>query len=159
MINLSKNAQKVQDAIIQKGLEFKVIELAESTRTANEAAEAIGCEVAQIVKSLMFRTENSNQPVLVLASGINRVNEKKIEGQVGEKVTKADADFTKEITGFTIGGIPPIGHNKQITHIFIDEDLLQFEELWAAAGMPNAVFCLIAKNLQLLTNGKIIAIK
>lgn len=105
--NLSKSAQNVQDALSKKGLSFKVVELAASTRTANDAAATIGCEVAQIIKSLIFRTRDTHRPILVLASGVNRVNEKTIEMQLGEKITKADADFTREVTGFAIGGIPP----------------------------------------------------
>lgn len=155
---LKKSAQSVQDALRQKGLAFKVIELSESTRTANEAAKAIGCEVAQIVKSLVFRTTESNKPILVLASGINRVNEKQIEGYVREEITKADADFTREVTGFSIGGVPPIGHHRLID-TFIDEDLLQFNKIWAAAGTPFAVFELHSKDLERLTGGKIISIK
>lgn len=154
---LSKSAQSVQDALATKGVKFKVIELAASTRTAQEAADTIGCEVAQIVKSLVFRTKETNQPILVLASGINRVNEKTIEKYAGEKITKADADFTRNYTGFAIGGVPPLGHTQSM-ETFIDEDLLKYEILWAAAGTPNAVFDLHSADLQRLTNGKIIPI-
>lgn len=156
---LSKSAQSVQYALAEKGLAFEVIELSSSTRTASDAANSIGCEVAQIMKSLMFQTAKTNQPVLVLASGINRVNEKTIEQWVGEKITKADADYTREITGFAIGGVPPIGHTQVITHVFIDEDLLQHLTLWAAAGTPNAVFSLSSHEIEALTHGKVIAIK
>lgn len=156
---LSKRAQSVQQALAQKGLAFEVIELSASTRTANDAANAIGCDVAQIMKSLLFCTAITNQPVLVLASGINRVNEKTIAQWVGEKILKADAHFTREITGFAIGGVPPIGHTQTITHIFIDEDLLQYHVLWAAAGTPHAVFSLHSSDIVTLTHGKIIAIK
>lgn len=156
---LSRSAQRVQDALFQKGLAFEVVELSSSTRTANDAAATIGCEVAQIVKSLLFRSANTNQPVLILASGINRVNEKTIERLINEKIVKADADFTREITGFTIGGVPPVGHKQKINNIFIDEDLLKFEKLWAAAGTPNAVFSLQASDIENLTGGKIVEIK
>ena len=155
---LSKSAQNVQDALAQKGIKFKVVELSASTRTAQEAANTIGCEVAQIVKSLLFCTKETNKPILVLASGVNRVNEKTIEKQTGEKIIKADADFTREKTGFAIGGVPPVGH-KQIIETFIDEDLLKYETLWAAAGTPNAVFDLHSADLARLTNGKIVSIK
>lgn len=154
---LSKSAQSVQDVLSQKGLEFKVIELSASTRTAQQAAQTIGCDVAQIVKSLIFRTKETSKPILVLASGINRVDEKLIEQQVGQKIGKADADFTREITGFAIGGIPPVGH-KQMIETIIDQDLLAFKELWAAAGTPNAVFMLHAADLENLTGGKVIRI-
>lgn len=156
--SLSKSAQSVQDALTKYGLPLNVIELSASTRTAKEAAETIGCQVAQIIKSLIFKTKISRKPILVLASGVNRVNEKTIENLVGEQLEKADAAFTREITGFAIGGIPPIGH-KQKLETFVDEDLLQYEELWAAAGTPNAVFNLHSKDVVALTQGKIISIK
>ncbi|MBA3535015.1 MAG: YbaK/EbsC family protein [Tatlockia sp.] len=156
---LSKSAQSAHDALTKKGLGFEVLELSSSTRTANDAATTIGCELAQIVKSLLFRSTTANQPVLILASGINRVNEKTIEQLVGEKITKADANFTREITGFAIGGVPPVGHAQTIQTIFIDEDLLKFDTLWAAAGTPNAVFSLCSSKLRNLTNGKIVSIK
>ena len=156
---LSKSAQNVQDVLSKKGLAFEVIELSSSTRTANDAAATIGCKVDQIVKSLLFFTEKSKQPILILASGINRVNEKAIAKIIGEKIIKADADFTREITGFAIGGIPPIGHKQKINHIFIDEDLLKFEKLWAAAGTPNAVFSLYSQDISNLTDGKTVSIK
>lgn len=155
---LSKSAQSVQDALGKKGVTFKVVELPSSTRTAQEAADTIGCEVAQIVKSLIFRTKETNKPILVLASGINRVNEKLIEKILGEKITKADAEFTREHTGFAIGGVPPLGHKNTID-TFIDEDLLNYEILWAAAGTPNAVFDLHSSELKDLTNGKVVSIK
>ncbi|MEI7580211.1 MAG: YbaK/EbsC family protein [bacterium] len=156
---LSKSAQSVQLALAEKGLTLTVIELSSSTRTAQDAAQSIGCSVAQIMKSLLFRTATTNQPVLVLASGPNRVNEKSIEQWVGEKIVKADADFTREVTGFAIGGIPPIGHKQAIAHTFIDEDLLHHEMLWAAAGTPHAVFSLNSSNIEELIKGKVIAIK
>lgn len=157
--NLSKSAQTVQDALAQQGLDFAVVELSASTRTANDAAQTLNCEVGQIVKSLLFRSEKTNQPVLILASGINRVNEKAIEKIIGEKIVKADADFTREITGFAIGGVSPIGHKQKINNILIDEDLLKFEKLWAAAGTPHAVFSLHSNELEKLTSGKICSIK
>lgn len=159
MINsLNKYAQVVQDVLSQYGMEFKVVEFSASTRTAADAAGTIGCEVAQIVKSLIFCTKESRRPVLVLVSGVNRVNEKGIAAQVGEAIEKADADFTREVTGFAIGGIPPVGH-KQAIETFIDEDLLRFQDLWAAAGTPNAVFKLTAASLPVITGGKVICVK
>ena len=155
---LSKSAQNVQNALLEKHLEFKVIELPSSTRTAVEAAETIGCDVAQIIKSLVFQTKKSHKPILVLASGVNRVNEQVLSELVGEKIEKADADFTRKVTGFAIGGVPPVGHNQHI-ETFIDEDLLKFNKLWAAAGTPNAVFSLDSANLKDLTQGKVVVIK
>ncbi len=155
---LTKSAQSVQDALNQKGIECKVVELPSSTRTAIDAASSIGCEVSQIAKSLIFKTRDTERPVLILASGPNRVDEKIVEAHIGEKLIKADADFTREITGFAIGGIPPIGHKTTIDLVFIDQDLLKFETVWAAAGTPNAVFSLQSTDLVSLTAGKIITI-
>jgi prolyl-tRNA editing enzyme YbaK/EbsC (Cys-tRNA(Pro) deacylase) len=154
---LSKSAQSVQNVLDKKGIQTTVIELPTSTRTAQDAALTIGCLIDQIVKSLIFKTKDSNTPILVLASGPNRVNESMIEAAIGEKITKADADFTREVTGFAIGGIPPVGH-KQTIKTFIDQDLMKFEKLWAAAGTSNAVFYLKNSDLLALTNGTIIAI-
>ena len=119
-----------------------------------DAAQSISCDVAQIVKSLIFQGKESHKPILVLASG---VNEKAIETFVGEKKSKADADFTREVTGFAIGGIPPVGH-KQKMEVYIDEDLLKHEVIWAAAGTPFAVFSLKSCELVRITNGKIVRI-
>lgn len=157
--NLSKSAQSVQDVLSKKGLTLEVLELSSSTRTANDAAATIGCEVAQIIKSLLFCSKQSKQPILILVSGINRVNEKTIEKIIGEAIIKADADFTREITGFAIGGVPPMGHKQKIKNILIDEDLLKFEKLWAAAGTPNAVFSLHSRDIENLTDGKVCSIK
>ena len=155
---LAKSAKTVQYVLAKKGLECKVVEMADSTRTAQDAANAIGFDIAQIVKSLIFKTKETHRPVLILVSGQNRVNEKVIESHIGEKITKADADFTKDITGFAVGGIPPIGHRQVIDFIFIDQDLRKFDSIWAAAGTPNAVFNLQSKNLVEMTEGKIISI-
>lgn len=156
---LSKSAKSVQDALFEKNLTSEVMELSSSTRSANDAAATIGCDVAQIIKSLLFKTKNTDRPVLVLASGINRVNEKTIEKLVGEEIVKADAVFARDITGFAIGGIPPIGHKQKINLTFVDEDLFKFEILWAAAGTPNAVFSLHSRDLEILIDGKIVSIK
>ncbi|PGL71842.1 hypothetical protein CN925_06450 [Bacillus sp. AFS055030] len=155
---LKESAQNVQDLIIELGYSNKVIELPNSARTAKEAADALNCEVAQIAKSIIFRLESSNSPVLIVASGINRVNEKQIEKILNEKLGKADADFVREQTGFVIGGVSPIGHkNKVMT--FIDEDLLQYKEVWAAAGHPKAIFQLTPNELIEMTKGKVVKIK
>jgi len=156
-MSLSKSAQSVQDVLSEKGIDTKVMELPSSTRTAEDAAKTIGCAVAQIVKSLIFQTKYTKRPILVLASGANRVSEKLIATAVREEIVKADADFTRDVTGFAIGGIPPIGHKQKID-TFIDEDLLKQGVLWAAAGTPNAVFCLDAALIADLTSGKVIAI-
>lgn len=156
--SLTKNAQSIQTVLEQKGLDCEVRELPGSTRTAVDAASSIGCDVAQILKSLIFKTKVSEKPVLVLASGPNRVNEKTVASFLSEEIIKADAEFAREITGFAIGGIPPIGHKQSIQFIFIDQDLLKFDSVWAAAGTPNAVFNIQSKDLLSITNGKMIAV-
>lgn len=156
MAALSKSAQRVQKALWEMGLSYEVTELPQSTRSAAEAARAVGCEVGQIAKSLVFRGKNSGRPILVIASGKNRVDEEKLSSYVSQPVEKADADFVREETGFSIGGVPPIGHAKPLV-TFIDEDLLGYEEIWAAAGTPNAVFKLSSRDLAAF--GRIVPIK
>lgn len=158
MDELSPSAQKVQNALNAIGLELEVVELPGSTRTAVEAAEAVGCEVHQIIKSLVFKAKRSGKPILVIASGANRVDEKIIEDLIGEPLGKADADFVREHTGFAIGGVPPLGHNRPIL-TFLDEDLLQYNPLWAAAGTPHAVFRLTPHDLIKACNGSVTRIK
>jgi len=154
---LSESAQKVQDALNRHGVTCEVVELPDSTRTAQEAAQAIGCRVEQIAKSLVFQGKQTNRPLLVIASGANRVSEKKLRDLVSEPVRKADADFVREQTGFAIGGIPPVGHTQPI-ETFLDEDLLKHGEIWAAAGTPHAVFKLTAEDLLKMTHGKVVTI-
>lgn len=155
--NLSPSAQKVQQALQVMGFALQVVELPDSTRTAAEAAQAVGCQVGQIVKSLVFKAKRSQRPVLVVASGANRVNEKAIEALIGEPLGRADADFVRQRTGFAIGGVPPVGHSERL-ETFIDEDLLQHAEIWAAAGTPNAVFRLTPDDLVRMTGGRVISI-
>ena len=156
-MTLSTSAKKVQDALAALGLSLQVVELPSSTRTAVEAAQAVGCQVGQIVKSLVFRAAHSNRPVLVVASGANRVNEALLGQILDEPIGKADADFVRLRTGFAIGGVPPLAHAEPLT-IFIDQDLFQYAEIWAAAGTPHAVFCLTPAQLVAMTGGKVIQI-
>jgi prolyl-tRNA editing enzyme YbaK/EbsC (Cys-tRNA(Pro) deacylase) len=149
----SPSAAKVQRALDGYGLSLQVVELPDSTRTAADAAAAIGTTVAQIAKSLIFRTLETDRPVLVIASGVNRVDEKLVSGLVGETIGKADAEFVRTATGFVIGGVPPVGHDQPI-ETFVDEDLLRYAEIWAAAGTPNAVFRLGKEDLEALFMGK-----
>jgi prolyl-tRNA editing enzyme YbaK/EbsC (Cys-tRNA(Pro) deacylase) len=151
---LSESAQKVQDALNRHGVSCEVVELPGSTRTAQEAAQAIGCRVEQIAKSLVFQGKTTNRPVLVVASGVNRVNEKRLRDLLSEPVRKADAEFVRKHTGFAIGGVPPAGLSEPM-EIFIDEDLFKHEEIWAAAGTPHAVFKLTAADLIKVTQGKV----
>jgi prolyl-tRNA editing enzyme YbaK/EbsC (Cys-tRNA(Pro) deacylase) len=125
----------------------------EGTRTAVDAAAAIGCDVAQIVKSLVFR-RTGGAALLVLASGVNRVDEAKVEALVGEGVGKADAAFVRSATGFAIGGVPPAGHPESIETL-VDEDLLGHEVVWAAAGTPRTVFPIAPDELLALTGGRV----
>ena len=156
--DLSSSARKVQEALNALGMSLEVVELPASTRTAPEAAQAVGCQVGQIVKSLVFKAKRSERPILVIASGANRVDERKIEALIGEPLGKADADFVRQQTGFVIGGVPPLGHSQPL-ETFIDEDLLQYEYVWAAAGTPHAVFKLNPGDLERMTGGRIMEIK
>ena len=155
---LSSSAQKVQEALKVLGLELQVVELQETTRTSADAARAVGCEVGQIAKSLVFKGQRTQRPILVIASGSNRVNEKKVGELISEPLGKADADFVRQKTGFVIGGVPPVGHAEKL-EVFIDEDLLRHSEIWAAAGTPNAVFRLTPSDLVRMTEGRVIGIK
>ena len=158
MTQLSPSAQKVQDALKALGFDLTVIEHAESTRTAQEAADRVGVTLGQIVKSLIFKGKASGKPILVLTSGANRVNEKRIKEYAGEKIGRADADFVRAVTGYAIGGIPPIAH-AQPMETYLDEDLLQYDVIWAAAGTPNAVFELTPADLQKMTVGRVAQVK
>jgi prolyl-tRNA editing enzyme YbaK/EbsC (Cys-tRNA(Pro) deacylase) len=143
------SAVKVQVAL---GPAYQVLEFEASTRTAADAAAAIGCTVAQIAKSLVFRAETSGRAVLVVASGVNRVDEAKVGAILGEKISRADADFVRLKTGFAIGGVPPLAHAEP-SPTLIDDALFAFAEIWAAAGTPNAVFRLTPDDLLRLTGG------
>jgi len=157
-MSLSLSAQKVQEALAARGFTNQVIEHEQTTRTSAEAAQAVGCEVGQIAKSLIFKGRQSGKAILVIASGANRADEKKLRDLVGEKVEKPDADFVRERTGFVIGGVPPLGHAEPLI-TFIDEDLMQYDSIWAAAGTPNAVFPLTPDELVKMTGGRVTAVK
>lgn len=146
-------AIKFQELLKEKGLSGEVVEFEETTRTAADAAAAIGCAVGQIVKSLIFKAHPSWQAVLVLTSGANRVDEKLVEATIGEKLGKADADFVRTATGYAIGGVPPFGY-PHLAHTYLDDDLLMYEEIWAAGGTPNAVFPLKPGELLQHTQAK-----
>lgn len=150
----SSSALKVQ-AVLGEG--FEVLEFETSTRTAADAAAAIGCSVGQIAKSLIFRAVDSGRPVLAIASGSVRVDEARLSDLLGEEIGRADAEFVREQTGFAIGGVPPVGH-RSASVIFIDETLLGFETIWAAGGTPNSVFRLRPDDLVRLTGGTVASI-
>ena len=158
MSALSPTAQKIQDLLNSLGYTYSVIEHAESTRTAQEAADRAGCKLGQIVKSLIFRGQTSRKPILVLTSGANRVDEERIAQYAGEPISRADADFVRTTTGFAIGGVPPIGHAEKID-TYLDEDFKQYRTIWAAAGTPNAIFELNRPDLEKMTNGKVVRVK
>ena len=150
--------ERVAAALAARGADLEVRTFPESTRTAAEAAAAIGCTVAQIAKSLLFRAAESGRPVLIVASGANRVDTAKIAAALGEPIARADPDFVRAKTGFAIGGVPPLGHREPPV-VFLDEDLLAEEEIWAAAGTPNAVFRLAPDQLAPLTGGQVMDVK
>jgi prolyl-tRNA editing enzyme YbaK/EbsC (Cys-tRNA(Pro) deacylase) len=152
---LPDSAKKVQNYLITNGFSCEVQELPDSTRTAVEAAQAIGCTVAQIAKSLVFIDKISGNPILVIASGINQVDTKKIDQATGLHLIKADGKYVKERVGFAIGGIPPVGHSEKI-RTFVDPSLCLYEWIWAAAGTPFAVFRLNSKEIQKMTGGEFI---
>lgn len=151
---LSPSAQRVQDVLDATGRSFSVQELEQSTRTSAEAADAVGCTVAQIVKSIIFKAAQSERVVLVLTSGANRVDERKVAALLGEPLAKADADFVRDRTGFVIGGVAPVGH-REAPATFIDQDLLTYAEIWAAAGTPNALFRLTPDDLVVISLGQV----
>ena len=155
--DLKPSAEKVRQAVQALGYDFTIVEFDESTRTSADAATAIGCTIAQIAKSLVFRAMESNSPILVIASGPNRVEPNLIEDIIGERIGKADAAFVREKTGFAIGGIPPVGHLEPVK-TFIDEDLFLHQEIWAAAGTPKAIFKLTPNDLEEMTGGTVAAI-
>ncbi|SDE76704.1 YbaK/EbsC family protein [Sporomusa acidovorans] len=155
---LGKSASKVQTALNQYGLDLKILTMQDSTRTCAEAAQTIGCQVGQIVKSMIFRGKTSGTPLLIIASGTNRINEKKMKEYLGEAVTRPDANYVQETTGFAIGGIPPLGHSTKLK-CFIDSDLFQYDEVWAAAGTPFTVFRLTPDQLLTITQGQVIQVK
>ena len=155
----SASARRVQDVLDGFAPGLRVVEFEQTTRTSAEAAAAIGCTVAQIAKSLIFRTKPGDRPVLVVASGVNRVDEKAVPTRFaatldGAKLARADADFVRARTGFAIGGVPPVGHAEPPV-VLIDRDLLNFDVIWAAAGTPNAVFQLTPAQLVAITGGTV----
>jgi Cys-tRNA(Pro) deacylase len=153
------SAQKVADAARELGLNVEIVEFAQTTRSAQEAAEAIGCDVAQIVKSLCFVV--NGRPLIALVSGSNQLDERKLAGLEGvgrKKVKRANADTVKAATGFSIGGVPPFGHASDLP-IYVDEDLLQFETVWAAAGTPFAVFAIAPGELVAACGGTAVDLK
>jgi Cys-tRNA(Pro) deacylase len=157
--NLHPSAQRVADAAARLGMKIEIVTFDHSTRTAEEAAAAIGCQVGQIVKSLVFTV--ASQPVIALVSGDNQLDTRKLAELFGvgrKQVERASADTVRQATGYAIGGVPPIGHVKR-TAIYIDEDLTRHEIIWAAAGTPNTVFAIKPDALVQATQGQVVDLK
>lgn len=154
---IQSSTQRVQRALADAGIASQVVEMPATTRTAKEAAAAIGCEIAQIVKSLIFRSR-ADEAVLVLASGVNRVSEARVGEAIGELIERATPEFVREKTGFAIGGVPPLGHTMKLRTL-LDRDLLQYDTIWAAAGTPFAVFQITPHELQEITAALVLDVK
>jgi prolyl-tRNA editing enzyme YbaK/EbsC (Cys-tRNA(Pro) deacylase) len=156
--HLGPSVRRVQEALDAAGGGHTVVALEQSARTSAEAARAVGCRVDQIAKSLVFRGAETQRAVLVIASGANRVDEVKVAALVAEPVERADADFVRARTGFAIGGVAPVAHTEPLT-ILIDDDLMTWPEIWAAAGHPNTVFRLTPADLVRLTGGRVASVR
>ncbi len=146
------SVERVRQALERAGLRFEIVELPGAARTARAAAEYLGCEVAQIANSLVFRAARSDRAVLVMSSGARRIDTGKLAQLVGEPIDKADADFVRRRTGFAIGGVAPVGHG--VEKIFVEKALAAHRELWAAAGHPHTVFRLSYPDLLRITGGQ-----
>lgn len=146
---------RVREALASHGLVDRIRLLGEATHTSQAAADHLGCDVAQIAKSVIFRAKRSDRPVLVIASGRHRVDEKRVAEALGEALGKADADFVKSRTGFVIGGVAPIGH-LETPACFIDSHLCEYSQLWAAAGLPNSLFQLTPDELIRIAPGTVL---
>lgn len=149
--------RRVRETLAELNFEPGIVDLEQTARSAAEAADALGVRVEQIVKSLVFRGTRTGRPVLVLASGANRVKEGRISDLVSEPVEMADAAYVREKTGFSIGGVPPVGHTERLA-TFVDEDLLREKQVWAAAGHTHAVFGIVPTELVEITGGKVVAV-
>ena len=152
-----KSTDRVRAAAEAAGLALRIREMPQATRTAEEAAAACGTSVAQIVKSLVFRKAGSGEPVLLLVSGANRVDQTAVKDAVGEPLERIDANEVRTLTGFAIGGVAPLGSLTALA-TFMDADLLRFETVWAAAGAPNAVFEADPRALAAATRATIVAV-
>lgn len=153
MTSLPDSAQRVRAAAAAAGLSISVSEMPDSTRTAEDAAAACGCAVAQIVKSLVFTGADSGRAYLLLVSGANRVDEQGMAAILGEPLERPDGRAVRELTGYAIGGIPPLGFPEPMPTV-IDEKLLEFDTVWAAAGTPRCVFSVDPRALAAATNAR-----
>ena len=153
---MASSVERVREALTQVGLVPRIVELSQSTRTASEAAAAIGTSVPRIVKSLVFLADG--EPIVVLASGANRVDTTRLAGELEKRVERADAERVRSATGFSIGGVAPLGYPSPLD-VVLDRDLLQYDEVWAAAGTPNAVFPIQPSELVRVTGARVLDIK
>jgi prolyl-tRNA editing enzyme YbaK/EbsC (Cys-tRNA(Pro) deacylase) len=152
---VSRATERVQAALAEQGMAVEIRTFPDGTRTAEQAAAAVGVEVGQIVKSLVFvRPGSGRHPLLVLTSGANRVDEGRVGQLVGEPIARAGADEVRTATGFSIGGVPPVGHGLPLD-VFVDEDLLRYGVVWAAAGTPHDVFSITPDDLVRVTDGRV----
>ena len=142
--------------LAEANADLAVKEFPEGTRTATDAARAVGCQVGQIVKSLVFVA--GGNPVVALVSGANRVDEKRLGAIAGDPVVKADAETARSATGYSIGGVPPFGHATELP-VFMDRDLLGYEVVWAAAGRPDSVFEIEPARLRELSGATVVDLK
>jgi prolyl-tRNA editing enzyme YbaK/EbsC (Cys-tRNA(Pro) deacylase) len=154
---LPPSARRVQEALAAHGVAATIVYLERAARTSAEAAAAVGCRVDQIAKSLVFRLPSREAPLLVIASGANRVDETQVAAIVGEPLAKADAEFVRAHTGFAIGGVAPVGHPAPLMTL-VDEDLLKWDRIWAAGGHPHTVFPLTPAELVRVTGGRVVAV-
>ncbi len=152
-----RSTDRVRDAAVKAGLSIEIREMPQSTRTAAEAAAACGTSVAQIVKSLIFRKATSGDPVLLLVSGKNRVNEEAMKAVIGDGLLRVDANDVRSLTGFAIGGVAPLGSSTPLL-TYMDSDLMAFDVVFAAAGAPQAIFAVEPNALAAATNAKIVAV-
>jgi prolyl-tRNA editing enzyme YbaK/EbsC (Cys-tRNA(Pro) deacylase) len=157
MGELSRAAARVAEELRRLEVPAEVREMPESTRTAAEAAAAVGCSVAQIVKSLVFRSVTADEPVLVLVSGADRVDVARLAAVVGDEVEQATGKFVRERTGYAIGGVPPVAHAEALV-TYLDEHLLGHAVVWAAAGTPRAVFSIVPADLLRITGARVVAV-
>ncbi|MEM8687638.1 MAG: YbaK/EbsC family protein [Pseudomonadota bacterium] len=157
MSDLPKSARRVEAAVGDLGLRARIVCHEVSSRTAEDAAVACGCDVGQIIKSLVFQGKKTQTAYLLLVSGKNRVNEKAVAKIIGEPLRRPDAGFVREVTGYAIGGIPPVGHATPLG-TYLDQDLLAYQTAWGAAGTPECVMELNVEALSAATGAKVISV-
>ena len=153
---MKRSVQRVHEALRAAGIDTPIVEFAATTRTAGDAAAAIGTTVPRIVKSLVFMADG--EPLIVLASGANRVDIARLERQIGKAIAQATPDQVRASTGYAVGGVPPLGYPTRLD-VILDRDLLQYDEVWAAAGSPNVVFAVSPADLARVTVARVCDVK